>query len=257
MKKHIIHVNNKKCIGCGICKKDCPVNNISILEKKAVILEQDCIKCGHCVAICPRAAVSMTGFDEQPIEIEKPVQLNPQQLLKAIKTRRTIRQFKNQPIEQDIITQIIESGRFTPSGGNLQNVSYIVLQDKLAHYEKMAVSFFKKLFPIGKLLYPSGKRVLIDKHFFFKNAPIVIMILSKDKVNGALAASNMELMSEAYGLGVMYSGFFTTVANVSPSLRKSLGLKRKDKVVTTLVLGYPNVTYYRTVQKDRASVRLL
>ena len=31
--KHIIEVNNDLCIGCGLCKNDCPVNNINIENK--------------------------------------------------------------------------------------------------------------------------------------------------------------------------------------------------------------------------------
>ncbi|WP_125142351.1 NADH-quinone oxidoreductase subunit I [Clostridium transplantifaecale] len=46
----------------------------------------ECIMCGHCVAVCPKAAVSMTGFDEPPIEIDEPTVLDPLQLLKAIRT---------------------------------------------------------------------------------------------------------------------------------------------------------------------------
>ena len=40
-------------------------------------------------------------------------------------------------------------------------------------------------------------------------------------------------------------------------LRKSLNLKHNDYVVTTLVLGYPDVRYRRTAQKERANVRFL
>lgn len=32
-------------------------------------------------------------------------------------------------------------------------------------------------------------------------------LVSNDKINAALAASNMELMAEAHGLGVLYSAF--------------------------------------------------
>ena len=81
------------------------------------------------------------------------------------------------------------------------------------------------------------------------------MIVARNQVNGALAAANMELMAEACGLGVLYSGFFSMAVNHSRRLRRMLGLRRGEKAVTTLVLGYSGVTYYRTVQKERASVR--
>ena len=75
------------------------------------------------------------------------------------------------------------------------------------------------------------------------------------KVDGALAASNMELMAQAQGLGVLYSGFFTLAANHSAAVRRELGLNRKEKAVTTLVVGYPAVVYQRTAQREKVSAR--
>ena len=97
----------------------------------------------------------------------------------------------------------------------------------------------------------------IDDNFFFKHAPIAIMIITKDKISGSLAASNMALMAESYGLGVLFSGYFSDVANNSPKLKKLLGLKRSNHVLTTLVIGYPDVKYRRTAQKEVATVRYL
>lgn len=257
MREHIILVDTEKCIGCNMCQRDCPENNISITNKKAAIRSQSCIKCGHCVAVCPKAAVSISGFNEPPIEIENPTVLDPKQLLNAIQTRRTIRQFKNQPVSSEVITQIIEAGRWTPSGHNAQDVSYIVLRNNMEIYEKIAVRLFRRLLPIVKLVNPRNKNAVIDDHFFFKKAPVAIMILSKSEINASLAASNMELMAQAHGLGVLYSGLFSRAVNLSKKLQKALQLTPKDRVVTTLVLGYPNVNYRRTAQKDAAVIRNL
>lgn len=254
-KEHIIHINSNKCIGCGLCRRDCPASNILVENKKAKVIALDCIMCGHCVAICPKAAVFMTGFDEPPVEIQRSTVLDPLLLLNAIKTRRSIRQFNKQQVAPEIIEQIIEAGRLTPTGGNTQDVSFIVLKDRLERFEKLAVQLFRRLHFLMKLVNPVAKRTIIDDHFFFKKAPAAIIIVARDKVNGALAAANMELMAEAYGLGVLYSGFFSMAVNHSPRLRKMLGFKREDKAVMTLVLGYSSVTYHRTVQKEKPSVQ--
>ncbi|MDU2146574.1 MAG: nitroreductase family protein [Paeniclostridium sordellii] len=256
-KQHIIEVNKDLCIGCSLCKNDCPVNNIIIKDKKSVIKNQDCIKCGHCAAICPTGAITLTGFDEEPIEYSKQPTLNPDELLMAIKSRRTIRKFKNKKVSKEIIKQIIEAGRFTPSAKNTQDVSYIVLDNNKDKYEKTAVKFFRKIKPIISLFMKSAKEVEIDDDFFFKKAPIAIMVVTKDKISGSLAASNMALMAESFGLGVLYSGFFTVVANRSSKLKKELNLKHNDNVVTTLVIGYPDVKYRRSAQKETANVRYL
>ena len=36
-REHKINISRKECIGCGMCVKDCPVDNIAVKDKKAVI----------------------------------------------------------------------------------------------------------------------------------------------------------------------------------------------------------------------------
>lgn len=250
--KHIINIDKNLCIGCGLCVSDCPQQNIFLdEEKKATLKLQDCIKCGHCVAVCPQEAVSMTGFDEPPAEI-RGTRLNPDELLDAIKSRRSIRSFKEQKISREDIDMIIEAGRWTPTGKNVQNVSYVVIENEMEDVEKEAVKMFKMLASTAGLFSKALKGFEVDDHFFFKKAPVAIAVVCDDKVNGTLAASNMALMAEALGLGVLYSGFFSFAANKSISLKKKLNLK--GKVVTTLVLGYPNINYKRGVQREKADV---
>ncbi|MBW1713533.1 MAG: 4Fe-4S binding protein [Deltaproteobacteria bacterium] len=45
-----------KCNGCGLCAKDCPVQAIEIVDKKAVI-GQTCVECRTCFKVCPVQAV--------------------------------------------------------------------------------------------------------------------------------------------------------------------------------------------------------
>lgn len=90
-----------------------------------------------------------------------------------------------------------------------------------------------------------------------KKAPLVILVVTKDKISGSFAASNMSLMAESHGLGVLFSGFFTVVANNSAKIKRMLKLKRKQKIVATLVIGYSSVKYRRTAQKEEAKVKYL
>lgn len=257
MKQHTIEINIERCVGCALCKRDCPVNNIDIVDKKAVIKYQECIRCGHCVAVCPKAAVSITGFDHEPLEYQQQVTLDAEQLMQAIKSRRTIRHFTNQEIPSEVIEQIIEAGRFTPTGENKQNLSYIVLKKEINIFEQKAGAFMRKLLALARPFVKKLRNVTIDEQFIFKKAPCAILVVYNGRLgkeNGLLAAANMALMAEAHGLGVLYSGFFTIIANYLWGMKKSLGLKSNEKVAMTLVLGYPNVKYYRTAQRETAVV---
>ena len=54
-----IEIDSAKCKGCGLCKRNCPVDAISGEVKQTHKIDQDkCIKCGTCISKCPFKAIS-------------------------------------------------------------------------------------------------------------------------------------------------------------------------------------------------------
>lgn len=255
MKKHQVNINPSKCIGCGICVKSCVAHNIELKDNKADIILQDCLMCGQCSAVCPQKAVSISGYDSEPIEKNEEIRLNPETVLDVIRFRRSVRQFQNKAVPREVIEQILEAGRLTHTAKNRQDVTFAVLDKENDNIEHLAVNVFKKLKPFADLFSPLARRHMIDEHFFFFKAPIVIVIFAKDKTNGILAAQNMEFIAEANGLGVLFSGFFTMAANMSLKIMKALGKPKGKRIAATLVLGYPNVKYLRSVQREKTDVQ--
>lgn len=257
MKQHQVMIDANKCVGCGACVKVCVAHNLTIRDKKAQTLADDCLLCGQCTAVCPTKAVSVSGYSAEPVEKQGEIRLNPKEVLDTIRFRRTIRQFKPTEISQNVIDQVLEAGRLTHTAKNLQDVSFVVLDKQKAALEQMAVRLFQKVKPLADLFSPMAKNRTIDDHFFFFGAPIVIVILAKDKTNGILAAQNMEFVAEANGLGVLFSGFFTMAANASPKIKKALGLPKGKHAAMTLVLGYPDVKFLRSAQRKALDVKYM
>ena len=58
-------------------------------------------------------------------------------ILEFIKSRRSTRKFTDKEIEAEKLDQILEAGRYAPSGGNSQSTHFLVIQNKdvLAHLQ--------------------------------------------------------------------------------------------------------------------------
>ena len=258
---HIVSVDTSQCTRCGLCRKDCPHDAWVIADEGAKVISQECQKCGHCVAICPQNAISISGFEDAP-EPLCDVTPDPETLLAMMKGRRSIRHFTQRDVPPEIVEKIIEAGRYTPTGLNRQGVSYVVLRENKDEYERIAVSAWRKLLPIVRVLFKPFRHLRIDDQYCFRGAPVVIVIKSEnvsfgavDIIDGALAASAMEIMARSYGLGALYSESLTNATKFSRKLKRKLSAGSKGKILITLLLGYPAVTYHRTAQKERPIVR--
>ncbi len=61
----MVIVNKDSCKGCTLCEKNCPLDAIHIVDRKAVICEEKCAECKICMRVCKFDAISAP---EQPAE---------------------------------------------------------------------------------------------------------------------------------------------------------------------------------------------
>ncbi len=252
-----ITISEDKCVGCSLCVKDCPGFCLYLEDGKAHVHDTGCIECGHCYAICPQGAVRMNGYDCKEEPVVSMTELDSQTLLAAMKSRRTVRQFTKQPVEREKIKQILEAGRYSPTGGNSQSVTFTILGCRQERAERICVDIFRKGQRIGASIAAPLKRIEISDSFFFKDAPLVIVVSARNSVDAGLSSSYMEIMAESLGLGVLYSGFFVMCARVSRKLRNLMKLPKGQKVVTCMVIGYPAVKYQRIAPRKKVKARVL
>lgn len=260
----MITINQEQCIGCGACIKDCPGNALTLTEGKASSI-RDCIHCGHCVAICPVKAVSIPEYDMEDVEeYEKETfSVSPTHLLHAIKFRRSIRNFTQEPLSRETLTHILNAGRYTATAKNMQDCRFIVVQEQLEELKSLVwqelPSILEKLeaenspyFRPFRYFYKLYQRDSSVNQFFF-NCTAFLVIASSHPLDGGLAAANIENMAVAEGAGVLYSGYLQNLIIQSPVLQKWLGIEEKQ-IACCMLLGYPNVTYKRTAPRKKADI---
>ena len=259
----MIIIDKDRCIGCRLCSADCLAKAIGFVDEKAEVTKA-CFECGHCVAICPTDSVRFAGeqYDMADVEpVGEGFGIDPETLLHAIKTRRSIRQFTKEKPSRQMLNMLLEAARFSPTASNAQNVSHIVFTEETPVLNRIAMQELRRYRddPEGFAdVFPppmTTSRVNFDDDdFLFKGAPVVILTLSPNAVNASIAASNMELQAASLGLGALYVGFFTRLATRNGCLRTYLGLAEEAQVVTCLAIGYPAVQYRRTVPRKPAQI---
>lgn len=256
----MIHVTTERCNGCGLCVRDCFSGCITMTDGKAVPSEIGCMQCGHCIALCPQNAIQNTNYPTDDLDEyhRETFEVNPQNLLHLMKYRRSIRQFKPDAIAQDVLEQLVQAGRFAPTGGNRQDVSLTIVQESLQELKPLIWQAVRKNLQTAEKPSAFWQKLLnaYDKDgrdgFFFE-APAIMVITANSPVNGSLAAAYIELLASALNLGVLYSGFISAALRSNPEGQALLGIGDKP-IVICLVLGYPKVTYQRTAPRKSADI---
>jgi len=54
-------VDEKKCVGCGVCVNVCKMGAITVDDVAKVNLDR-CIGCGICVGACPQGAITLKEY---------------------------------------------------------------------------------------------------------------------------------------------------------------------------------------------------
>lgn len=252
---------DEKCVGCGICVKDC-ISQRLVVENGKAHATGPCLECGHCAALCPRNAVSILDYDMEDIE-ESEFSLDPEELLCSIKSRRSIRSYKPMPVEQMKLDMLLQAGRYTATAKNSQDCHFVFVQKELDTLKELVWKSIDEIEAAGFRNIPKEALPYIDFNrrrkanpaddYLFRNAPVVLFIASDYPLDAGLAAQNVELMANALDLGALYNGFLARITDRNDALKEWLGIPQKN-IHACMLLGYPNVRYLRTAPRKKANV---
>lgn len=259
----MVVIDEKKCIGCGLCAADCIAQNIVIEEKAHV--KQDCFQCGHCVAVCPKGAVSIPEYDMADVEEydADSFTLQPEAVLHSIKFRRSIRNYKPEAVPEDVLRMLADAGRYTATAKNSQSNGFVFVQNEMAELKARVWQFIddivhKDIREIDKaflpyLVFNQRRKKDAGDDYLFRNAPVVLYVVSDSALDAGLAAQNMEMMGVSLGLGMLYNGYLARVSDANEELKQWLGIGDRT-IRACMLLGYPAVHYARTAPRKTADV---
>ncbi len=251
-----MQIDSNKCNKCRLCLIECPINIIRIREGDSTPSwigggSRLCLNCGHCVAVCPTAALGLdTMKPEDCIPTGKDWLPTPAQSEHFLKARRSVRVYKEQPVEREKLEKLIDVARYAPSGHNSQPGQWLVITDKkevkklagltadwlrwlIKEQPEMAAALQAKRVVSG---WDSGLDTIS------RNAPHLIVayanqsILSRDF---QIALEYLELAAFSQGLGACWAGYMHgAFATYSPAM-EALKLPEGCQSYGSMLVGYP------------------
>jgi nitroreductase/NAD-dependent dihydropyrimidine dehydrogenase PreA subunit len=281
-------VDAGRCTGCGTCVTVCVGGVFELRDHLSqVVSGWRCIACGHCTAVCPADAVTQPDASPSSSDVSpgpRPAAA-PRDLQLLIRERRSTRVFSDDAVSREQLVQIVEAGRYAPTGANRQAVDYVILPDRARVAElRMHLEGFLNRMSNG-LQNPVSRRFLQMRmgrkqlevlryyaasyrsyrdipdaerkeiaYFPLPYGPAVIVAHTQSfdaiaEFNCAMALYACSLMAHTMGLASCFLGFVPAAAQMDKRVGDWLGIPEGNQVYGAIVVGHPRITYRRLVER--------
>ena len=257
-------IDKEKCIHCGQCIKDCISNIIEFDDEKIPYItdENKCIKCQHCLAICPTGALSI--MNKNPENSENTENLPEENsVLKLIKSRRSIRQYRAENLPKDTIEKLANMLKYPPTGCNFHKLHFSIIDDieVMDKFREMTNSKIKKILSSNKFDSISKKfagyrnAFLNGEDVIFRNAPHMIVVSAPLNApcapeDAIINLSYFELYAKSMNVGTIWCGFAEICLKVFPDLCEYLEIPDGYKPMYVMLFGPTDLKYPRCTQPE-------
>jgi nitroreductase len=162
-------------------------------------------------------------------------------LLEGIYSRRSIRQYTDQPLEREHLLEIIKAGTWAPSGLNNQPWRFVIVQDPDVRKELAQFTKYHSLIERA----PACIAVFVDKKVMYHEV--------KDHQAMGACIQNMLLAAHALGLGAVWLG---EILKNADGVRRLLGVSDNLELMAVVALGHPTAIKHSSKRKDVSEVLL-
>jgi ferredoxin len=291
-----IRISTEKCTGCGLCVSVCKDFGLEMVDGKVRVNDHPlfgCLGCGHCMAICPTGAIEIHGRTLSPDDLFDLADMGKaatyEQLLFLLQRRRSIREFKETPVDRDLIGKILDAARTAPMGLPPSDVNVLVLdsgekvrafaEDFCSYLEGMKWIVSNRFLFLMRPFWGKSTDELFRRfikplfHVYTENmrngvnlvnydAPLAMYFYGtpySDPADPVVAATYSMIAAEALGLGAcMIGGVHPFIQNgrKAKEFRKRQGIKFASREGLFVIFGHPQVKYGKGIRRTFASIEV-
>ena len=280
-----------RCNSCGLCVMVCKDFSLIIEKGKPAISNQPlfgCVACGQCMAVCPNNAIEISGREmtaDDRIDLSEMKNKPSYELLKNLMIgRRSIRDFKDVDIEDELIEKIIEAAVSAPMGIPPSDVHLIVIKgkEKVREFSFDVIDYFGKIRWVfspafiwlwrlfGKETYQVMKsfgQPLVNfmteskarqENYLLYDAPLAMYFTASaysDPADPYIPATYAMLAAESLGLGsCMIGSIHPVIQYGAKKLKQKWQLPAKSPSGIFVIFGRPKYKYKSGIRRSFADV---
>lgn len=231
------------------------------------------MKCGQCEAVCPQGALELTDPHlEGVINNKITFKGTPEQIGNYMRGRRTVRNYKSETVDKNILEEIIDITRYAPSAGNGQPVKWMIVHDpvKVNKLAGLTIEWMKNIVAeTPPEQHIEGLKMFIaawesGSDLVLRGAPHLIIAYAEPEednpmtqfvsVDGIIALTHLDLALPAFGLGSCWSGGLSMALSEYPPIAEELGLSERSVFIGALMVGYPQYQYHNIPKRNKAVI---
>jgi nitroreductase len=193
--------------------------------------------------------------------------MEPELLGAYLRRRRSIRCFREEPVDRVKLEQVMDVVRYAPSGRNRQDVKWLMIHDpgEVRRLTEMVIDWMRETVDSGNPLavrYNLAGMVKASEeghdHICHNSPHLVIAHVHSEnpvaRTNAVIALTHLDLVAPSFGLGTCWGGIFMQAVNKREQLRTALDLPVGHSAVHCLMLGYPAIRYQRPPKRNPADI---
>lgn len=142
--------------------------------------------------------------------------------IQAIKSRVSIRKYKNMPVPEEILTDIVDCGRTAPTGYNHQPWVFVVITDQALRNKISQAAAY------GKFITHAGACIAV---FCNKTKETILE-------DACAATENIIIAAQSYSLGTCWVNSYKK--SHSEEIKQMLACPPEYELMTLIAVGYPD-----------------
>ncbi len=145
----------------------------------------------------------------------------------VIRTRRSVRSYKPDPIPDDVLRRVLDAARIAPSGSNRQPWKFIIVRDeKIKRQLAVACSNQQFIAEAPVIIVACGYNIHYNRGGYMGDMSMLVDV--------SIAFTHLILAARAEGLGTCWIGSFD-----NDEIKRILNIPEDVNVVAITPLGYP------------------